>query len=166
MFIIQHYLNAMRKYARFSGYATRSEFWAFMLANVGVWCSFWGIGSLGLATPIIGVLLLAWFIIHLLPTLATTSRRLHDAGYSATWLVLYLLLQSLAYAGGAVYCASILDVDTVSKTGITPEMISGDLLKGGYVYMSISGLLALGFVILLCLPTKPREETLSQTYNN
>ncbi len=67
----------VRKYATFSGRATRTEFWWFMLfwtLAVAVVEAILGDGLSGLA-----------FLALLVPGVAVTSRRLHDAGMSGWW---------------------------------------------------------------------------------
>ena len=67
------------KYADFTGTASRSEFWWFLL--------FIGLGSA--AASVLGYALNALFhIVTLLPTVAAASRRLHDTGRSAWWLLI------------------------------------------------------------------------------
>lgn len=103
---------ALQKYFVFRGTATRPEFWYFVLFTllVGIVLStidsvLWPqpqlpenatleeIAAQGAAfTPLssLGQLFL------LIPSLSVTSRRLHDAGFSGKWLLLYLA--PLAYA--------------------------------------------------------------------
>jgi uncharacterized membrane protein YhaH (DUF805 family) len=67
-----------RKYADFSGRASLSEFWWFLL--------FLGLASA--AAAIFGYALQAIFhIATLLPLAAAAARRLHDTGRSAWWLL-------------------------------------------------------------------------------
>jgi uncharacterized membrane protein YhaH (DUF805 family) len=105
------------KYARFSGRASRSEFWWWVLGNVVVLVVLYGlILLLGLATSSNGndfgwaavpplVLLIIWILGTIVPNIAITVRRLHDAGFSG-WMY---LLQLIPYLGGLVVlilCAS------------------------------------------------------------
>ena len=70
--------TCLKKYSTFSGVATRSEYWYFVL--------FLAIGNLILS--IIGLLSLRilWELAFILPDLAVAVRRLHDTGRSAWWL--------------------------------------------------------------------------------
>ena len=102
-----------KKYFVFKGSATRPEFWYFVLFTflVGIVLStvdsiFWPTPEMvenpnldDLATSVsesftpfnsLGQLLL------LIPSLSVTARRLHDAGFSAKWLFLFLI--PIAYA--------------------------------------------------------------------
>ena len=67
----------LRKYATFSGRASRSEFWWFYLFYILV--LFVG-GSLNEA------FYLAFFVL-IIPLWAVGARRMHDAGYSGWWFV-------------------------------------------------------------------------------
>lgn len=87
--------TAFRKYAEFTGRATRPEFWWFVLFTTLVSAA---LGSLNFATPE-GVVSIGssfaglWSIAVLLPTLAVSVRRLRDAGRS--WAELFWLLLPL-----------------------------------------------------------------------
>ena len=113
-----------RKYATFSGRASRSEYWWWQLvaAMVGVlinlvyqpfylaWFfrfeqqvmrspdsfptspfALYGqlLGSPGIVVVL--VIVLVWWAATIVPTLALGARRLHDAGFRAWWLLLYLV---------------------------------------------------------------------------
>lgn len=71
--------TCLRKYATFTGTATRPEYWWFVLFN------FLG----GLVFSFTGILALRglWSLAMLLPGLAVVVRRLHDTGRSAWWLL-------------------------------------------------------------------------------
>ncbi len=96
--------RAFQKYAVFSGRASRSEYWWFVLFTfVGFLALGIPAGVLGTATSTDGgqtpgpagvpflVLLTVFYFGILVPSLAITVRRLHDAGYSG-WLVLLNLV--------------------------------------------------------------------------
>lgn len=72
---VNGYIDALRKYATFSGRARRSEFWLFMLINVAIVIALAHADSwLGTHKYLQHVFVLAM----LLPSLAVTVRRLHD----------------------------------------------------------------------------------------
>lgn len=108
-----------KKYARFSGYASMSEYWWTVLSlgiiglivSIPLWIGYIGLfataatydpystssasgagmGIMGVIA-IIGVILVGLFSLAILvPTLAVQARRLHDAGFSALFLLLYLI---------------------------------------------------------------------------
>jgi uncharacterized membrane protein YhaH (DUF805 family) len=93
---LKYYIGAFRKYAVFSGRATRSEYWFFVLFN--------GIVTIALAVIAAGASLrapmhhrnvplmpaqlpiLVYYVVALLPSLAVLVRRLHDTGRSGWWV--------------------------------------------------------------------------------
>ncbi|MCZ4074955.1 DUF805 domain-containing protein [Agrobacterium sp. LMR679] len=86
------YLDAMRRYATFSGRSTRKEFWYYHLALLGL-----AIGGLIVDVAIAGPhepqpLVSALIIMgHYVPSLAVIVRRLHDLEKSG-WFVLTCLI--------------------------------------------------------------------------
>lgn len=94
------YLEALKKYADFTGRARRKEYWFFTLFNIilGFALGF-ADGALGLAGrsgwgPFSGIYTLALLI----PGLAVSVRRLHDTGRSG-W---HLLVAFIPCVGGIV----------------------------------------------------------------
>ena len=82
------YLEALKKYAVFSGRARRTEYWMFMLVNVIA-----GI-ILGVVDAILGtggVLGAIYGLAMLIPGIAVGVRRLHDTSRSAWWLLIGLV---------------------------------------------------------------------------
>ena len=83
MGLIQAVQSVYRNYANFNGRAGRPEFWWFTLC---LWLS-----PVLLFIPVIGVII--WFVLYIasiIPTLAVTSRRLHDTGRTGWWGLLYI----------------------------------------------------------------------------
>lgn len=73
------------RYVTFSGRASRSEFWWFILFTFVVGTVAGMIdGGNGLLSILVGLLIF-------LPQLAVTSRRFHDAGWSFWWYLMVLL---------------------------------------------------------------------------
>lgn len=103
--------RGFRKYATFTGRASRSEYWWWTLFTfltylvlglltyaVGTVTSRDGGRTPGLvALPLI-ILFAVFFLGILVPTLALTVRRLHDAGYSG----LFVLLLLIPYLGSLI----------------------------------------------------------------
>ncbi len=103
----------LRNYAKFSGRATRAEFWGFWLANCLIYIVLYGFfivplipimgeqgGDLGLWILLLFAtfaLILLWSLYTLIPTLGVMARRLHDVGWSAKWLIPYFLLSTVAF---------------------------------------------------------------------
>ena len=83
MGILNHYLNAFRNYATFTGRATRSQFWYFQLISF--------ILSIILTAISAGILGLIYSLAVIIPTLAIGARRLHDINKSGWWQLLILI---------------------------------------------------------------------------
>jgi uncharacterized membrane protein YhaH (DUF805 family) len=68
--------TCLRKYATFSGTASRAEFWWFYLfCTLIAWLTYF----------IHDAISLIFSVATLIPTIATASRRLHDTGRSGWW---------------------------------------------------------------------------------
>lgn len=117
------YLQALKKYAVFSGRARRMEYWFFILFNflisivlalvdtvTGTFNAEAGIGLLG------GIYGLA----VLIPGIAVTVRRLHDTGRSGWWFLLIFI----PIIGGLVLLVFMLfDCEPVENAyGISPKV--------------------------------------------
>ena len=72
------YLQALRKYAVFSGRARRKEYWMFVLVHIIISIVIFIIGNFA-----VGLYGLAIII----PAFAVAIRRLHDTGRSGWWLL-------------------------------------------------------------------------------
>lgn len=86
---MNYYLDAFRNYFNFSGRATRTEYWMFVLFNVIV--SF----VLGFVTGLLlgdsGSFIVSLYSLAVFfPALACGVRRLHDSGKSGLWYLLCL----------------------------------------------------------------------------
>ena len=110
------YLLVLKKYAVFSGRASRKEFWMFYLFNI-IFAIVAGIldyilGTRGLFSSLYN---LAVFI----PELAVTVRRLHDVGKSG-WMLLILLIPII----GVIWLLVLLVTDSnpgENKYGPNPK---------------------------------------------
>ena len=85
---IQSVTSVFRNYVNFRGRAQRSEFWWFVLFSIVVSVILSMLASV--ARPL-EVLEFIFFLVVLLPSLAVTARRLHDANRTAWWMLLYLI---------------------------------------------------------------------------
>ncbi len=83
------YLEALKKYATFSGRARRKEYWMFFLINISISIilslSPIAIGAVGL------VLYFIYVIAMIIPGLALAVRRLQDQGKEWTWIFVGLV---------------------------------------------------------------------------
>jgi uncharacterized membrane protein YhaH (DUF805 family) len=85
--MFNHYVNCIKKYVQFSGVSSRSEYWYFVLANfiIALLVNIFA----GLINVPVLALLYSLFIF--LPGLSAAARRLHDAGFSAWFMLLALI---------------------------------------------------------------------------
>ncbi|WP_327412135.1 DUF805 domain-containing protein [Streptomyces sp. NBC_01233] len=103
---MHYYTDVLKKYAVFSGRATRREFWMFWLIDTGLVIALIVLDdALGTSVPET-VYALATF----LPSLAVTVRRLHDTGRSG-WMVLIAVLPLIGYIWLLVILASASSTD-------------------------------------------------------
>ena len=88
------YLEALKKYAVFSGRSRRMEYWYFVLFNLVVYIVFSLIDALlGTFNIVQGVGLLSgiYSLAVLIPTLAVMVRRLHDIDRTGWWILINLI---------------------------------------------------------------------------
>jgi uncharacterized membrane protein YhaH (DUF805 family) len=94
--IMNWYFEALRKYATFRGRARRKEYWMFALVNFVIVVVLMILGAmLGAASPkaaiTINVVLAAYVLLILVPSIAVMVRRLHDINRSGWWFWIQLV---------------------------------------------------------------------------
>ncbi|MEU6578814.1 DUF805 domain-containing protein [Streptomyces sp. NPDC046805] len=77
------FVEALKKYAVFSGRARRKEYWMFSLFSVIIYAVLLAV-AYGAKLPLVMIIVLAL----VLPGWAVTVRRLHDTGRSGWWILL------------------------------------------------------------------------------
>ena len=85
------YIDAMKNYANFSGRATRSQFWLFMLVFIIMYIVSAGVDAVFF--PFLrnmGPIRLVVTLAHMLPVWAIQARRLHDTDKSGWWALISL----------------------------------------------------------------------------
>ncbi len=92
---MDEFINAYKdvvvwNYANFKGRLGRGAFWRFVLVNVVIWVIIGIIGGI-FQGVILYILTGAYWLALLVPSLAAGSRRLHDTGKSAWFLLLWLI---------------------------------------------------------------------------
>ncbi len=146
--------SVFTKYATFRGTASRPEYWWWTLFSVvvtGVINAFQGdLDNPNTAASTLG---LVWAVGTLIPGLAVTVRRFHDAGFSGKWLFT-LLIPVIAFI--------------VSITQIAELFFDNDLAIDADTILSVAGALAPAILLLLAvgifqlvltlLPTKTAEQ--------
>jgi uncharacterized membrane protein YhaH (DUF805 family) len=80
---MEHFVSAVEKFADFSGRATRTAYWMFILINfiIQIVLSLFGFEII---SGIISLLLL-------IPSISIGARRLHDTGRTGWWQLIYLV---------------------------------------------------------------------------
>lgn len=73
-------------YTNFDGVAQRSEYW---FAVLFLFVADLLLDLLGMALPLMGFLYWLWCLVIFIPCLSLGARRLHDAGFTAKWLLYF-----------------------------------------------------------------------------
>ncbi|MDO0912719.1 DUF805 domain-containing protein [Streptomyces sp. DT2A-34] len=81
------FIEALKKYAVFSGRARRKEYWMYMLFNSILYIVFAGVGFAIDFPALAGIFAVA----TLLPSLGVTIRRLHDTGRTGWWILISVI---------------------------------------------------------------------------
>ena len=84
--------TCFNKYAVFSGRASRSEYWFFVLFGIlgGIISAIIDTMILGYSAEVNGPINLIFSVALILPSIAVTTRRLHDINKSGWWQLLWL----------------------------------------------------------------------------
>ena len=144
-------ITTLQKYASFGGTASRKEFWSWVLFSGLIVTALF---ALTFSTNNTACAYILWAVCALLtiPTLAVTVRRLHDAGHSGWWVLLWaiLLLGSVLFGFLSGYLLQ----------GMTP----GDTITPfARVLMPVLSLISFGYSLLmlfwLAAPGKDPLET-------
>lgn len=116
------YLKAFKQYAEFSGRARRAEYWYFVLFyTIGIFVMSFLDGALGLYSVKAGIGLLGgiFILVHILPSLAVSVRRLHDIGRTGWW---YLLVVIPLIGPIVLLVFSVMDSKEDNKYGPNPKL--------------------------------------------
>jgi uncharacterized membrane protein YhaH (DUF805 family) len=154
--------SAFVNFAKFRGVSTRPEYWYFVLFSVllavvlgTIEAVIWPpvqtddvLETLNQPTPFSNIAA----IVLLLPSLAVTSRRIRDAGWSGKWLW-SLLLPVVPFVFGIVEAISYLDSVAVPNIEELVQFISY------FVPAVFLALVVQLFLLVLCLrPSKSKED--------
>lgn len=131
---MNHYINVLKKYATFSGRATRSEYWYFVLIYSITYTILMGI-DLAIGTfnqelmdkgSFLGFLSTTYSLILFLPSLAVTVRRLHDINKSGWW-VLFIFVPIIGFILLLIYLCTNSKED--NKYGVNPKSLVNENQK-------------------------------------
>ncbi|MFA6918656.1 MAG: DUF805 domain-containing protein [Patescibacteria group bacterium] len=125
---MNYYVEVLKKYVVFSGRATRSEYWYFVLFNMIIMIVLsiidMFIGTYSSTSNFnMGILSGLYSLAVLLPSLAVAIRRLHDTGRTGWWLFI-----SLIPIIGAIVLLVFMVTDSQSgdnKYGPNPKGVAG-----------------------------------------
>jgi uncharacterized membrane protein YhaH (DUF805 family) len=87
---MEYFIDAFKKYADFSGRATRTQYWMFVLIYLIIYVVLAVIDSFILGFPVLSSIL---SLATIIPSLSIAARRLHDTGRTGWWqLIIFLPL--------------------------------------------------------------------------
>jgi uncharacterized membrane protein YhaH (DUF805 family) len=116
------YLKAFQEYATFSGRARRAEYWYFVLFYlIGIFVTSFLDGMLGSFSMEAGIGLLSgiFILVHILPSIAVSVRRLHDIGRTGWW---YLIIVIPLIGPLVLFIFSLLDSKEDNQYGPNPKL--------------------------------------------
>ena len=85
--VMEYFLDAIKKYADFSGRATRKEYWMFVLFYMIIFLLLSVVDGL-LGTFVLGGI---FSLAVLVPSVSIAARRLHDIGRTGWWQLITLI---------------------------------------------------------------------------
>jgi uncharacterized membrane protein YhaH (DUF805 family) len=84
---MEYFINALKKYAEFTGRTTRKEFWMFILFYLLIY-----IGMV-IVDSVLGTMIftLVYALGMFVPSISISARRLHDTGRTGWWQLIGLI---------------------------------------------------------------------------
>jgi uncharacterized membrane protein YhaH (DUF805 family) len=112
---MEWYIQAIKKYADFSGRARRKEYWMFFLFNF-IFAIVIAFVEALIGSP--GVIGMIYSLALLIPGIAVSVRRLHDTGRSGWWLLVGLI----PLVGAIVLLVfMVMDSTDENEFGVSPK---------------------------------------------
>lgn len=123
------YTTAMKNYFGFSGRARRSEFWFFVLFYVIFYVA---AAVIGFAIHFTALMLIVG-LVHFIPLLAVSWRRLHDTDRSGGWY----FINCIPLIGFIIFLVFTCSEGTAgpNKFGPDPKNPGAEAQGGGYQYV-------------------------------
>ena len=120
---MEWYLGPLKKYAEFSGRASRKELWMFVLFNTLAYIIF------AIVCGVIGVPAIAalYWLGTLLPSISVQVRRLHDTNHHGGWWWLALL----PIIGGIIVFVWLVSRGTEGDNDYGPDPLAATALDAG-----------------------------------
>lgn len=84
---MEHFIEAFRNFANFSGRATRNQYWTFFLVYFII-CVILSVIDVVAGTMALGAI---FSLVVLIPSISIAARRLHDTGKSGWWQLIMLV---------------------------------------------------------------------------
>ena len=158
-------IRFFQNYAKFSGRASRSEFWWVVLATVIASTIFvmLSAGFPGIMGNVFAILFIVFELSIIVPSLALMTRRAHDSNMSGWWVFGYYaanaLTGSLAVSAfiQALTPSKMIVIENYEQYGALSQM---SINSGAVTMMGVSSLLSLVTLVLFFVITlrKPRPE--------
>lgn len=159
-------IRFFQNYAKFSGRASRSEFWWVMLATVIASTIFviLSAGFPGIMGNVFAILFIVFELLVIIPSLALMTRRAHDSNMSGWWVFGYYAANALT---GSLAASAFIQALTPSKMIVIENSNNSvaalsqmSINSGAVTMMGVSSLLSLVTFILFLVITlrKPRPE--------
>ena len=159
-------IRFFQNYAKFSGRASRSEFWWVVLATVIASTIFvmLSAGLPGIMGNVFAILFIVFELSIIVPSLALMTRRAHDSNMSGWWVFGYYAANALS---GSLAVSSFIQAFTPSKMIViensdnsVASLSQMSINSGAVTMMGVSSLLSLVTLVLFFVITlrKPRPE--------
>jgi uncharacterized membrane protein YhaH (DUF805 family) len=89
--LVGNYFSVLKKYAVFTGRASRKEFWMFVLVNIIMFVIFGILTKIPILKVLFWIVLILYIIAIIIPSIAAGIRRLHDINQSG-WPMLLCII--------------------------------------------------------------------------